>query len=460
MVLIHHLRSRFSYFVMTVSFILMAACLVAAQQPSPAPTPVKAAVDSAIANQITVDDIVTGWSVFITFTQEFAPTDSAQAEKPANYKIINANTGSQIQVSEARFVPLTQGNQVTLQMVRLVLPSDSALNKDDLFYLFALNLLFKGAAAESVPMHQIKIELDPGNNEKIVVDERGTNGTDAHQPPKPAWGLKSSKGKDDSDLYFSYELTDARGVATTGSGDLRVAVPFLRNFWKKTSKFSPVVEVKASSDEEADADSLKFAFEWWYPLHLGNNPDSTFPYTSIYLLNSAKVEAPKNFDNINALWEHRWSFPSAQIPRDAKRFKVFLDPFVGLELGKNLKSPLKAAEGTGLARLMVGANLAIQIPIKNLAALKGVEFDSSYIRRWPLKHELLVDKDANGNLAPLTLSKGPKDYSDSKLLFKINDYFGPYIGYEWGRLPPNYELVDHKWTFGVLFKSKVRAGGQ
>jgi hypothetical protein len=457
---LHHLCSTCRYSIAAVSVVLVSACFITAQPPAASPTPVKAAIDSAVANQITVNDKVVGWSVFVTFTQEFAAADSTQAERPSNYKVINANTGSQIQVSEARFVPLTQGNQVTLQIVRLVLPSDTALNKDELFYLFAPNLLFKGVPTESVPMHQIKLEFATGNAKEVVVDQKGTNGADAHNPPRPAWGLSSAKDRDNSDLYVAYELTKARGIATTGTGDLKIAIPFLRNFWSRTSRFSPVVDVKASSDAGADPDSLKFALEWLLPVHLGNNATRRFPYSDIYMLNSAKVEAPKNFNNINSLWEHRWLFPSAQIPKDGKRIKMFLNPFAGAELGKNLKSPLPAADGKGITRVLVGASLAIQIPVEHLVALKGFEFTSSYIRRWSLISEILVDKDASGNLVALTLSKGPKDYLDSKFIIKVNDYFGPYVGYEWGRLPPNYELVDHKWTFGILFKSKVRAGGQ
>jgi hypothetical protein len=436
--------------------ILLVSGAVFAQPPAAAPTPVKVAIDSAIANQIKVNEHLTGWSVFITFTKAFVPTDGAQAEKPGNYRIINANSGSQVPISEASFVAIPGAS---LNVVRLVIPSAGALNEDDFFYLFALNLVFNGAPAESVPTHKIELEVDKG---QTVVDEKGTDnaGANAHNPPKPAWGFGKAKGRDDSDLYIAYELTKARSAATTGSGDLKIAIPFLRNFWGKTSRFSPLVDVKASSDAGADPDSLKFAFEWLYPLYLGNNSKGAFPYNDVYLLNSAKVEAPKNFNNINALWENKWLFPSMPIPRRSKSFKMFLDFFAGAELGKNLKSPLPAAEGKGLARLMAGANLSIQVPVKNVAALRGFEFTSSFIRRWPLKRELLVDKDTNGNLVGLALSKGPKDYSDSKFIIKVNDYFGPYIGYEWGRLPPNYELVDHKWTFGLLFKSKVRAGGE
>lgn len=446
MTIAHYARS-----VLTLTaFILIASASALAQ-------PVKVSIESAIANQIAVEERVVGWSVYITFSEEFAAADSVEAEKPSNYKIINVSTGSQVPVSAAKFVPLTNpaSGQITLQEVLLVLPSGEALNKQDSFYVFTPNLIFKGARTESVPAHEIKLEFEP-NGDTVKIGKKVTKTQDL---PRPAWGLGKARDRDSSDLFISYELTKARGEATTGTADVKVSIPFFKNFWKKTSRFSPVVDVKASSDADADPDSLKFAFEWTYPVYLNNNPNSSFPYNSVYMLNSAKLEAPKNFNNINALWEHRWLFPSAQIG-NGKNFKMFLDLSAAAEVGKNLRSPLSTVEGKGLLRVLTDANLSIEIPIKDVAALKGFQFTSSYVRRWPLKRELLVDKDANGNLVALTLSKGPKDYSDSKFVMKINDYFGPFIGYEWGRLPPNYELIDHKWTFGILFKSKIKAGGE
>jgi hypothetical protein len=291
---------------------------------------------------------------------------------------------------------------------------------------------------------------------RVEKDQTTAPGINPEAEPKAVWGLKPSKNRDDSDIYGSYELTGIRGAATTGTGDLKVAIPFFRTFWGRTSKFSPLVDIKASSNAQADADSLKFAVEWFLPVYVGENPEATFPFTAVDWINGGKIEAPKNFDNINALWESRWLFPSAQIPGNAKRFRIFIDPFVGSELGRNLKSPLAEAEHKGIARLFAGANLTVNIPIKNVSALKGFDFTSSYIRRWPLKRELSIEEAAGGTFTLLTFGKGPKDYSDSKFTVKINDYFGPFIGYEWGRLPPNYSLVDHKWTLGFLFKSKVR----
>ena len=141
---------------------------------------------------------------------------------------------------------------------------------------------------------------------------------------------------------------------------------------------------------------------------------------------------------------------------NGKRFRMFIDPFVGHELGKNLRSPLDEADGTAIARVYVGANLLVQVPIKNKDFLKGLEFTTSYIRRWPLKRELTVKENDDGSADLLTFGKGPKEYTNSRFIVMVNDYFGPFVGYEWGSLPPVYKFVDHKWTFGVLFKSKIK----
>jgi hypothetical protein len=439
--------------------LLLTADAVSAQ-PAPAPTPVDVKIISASARQLTDPTTpsapkkpIKGWVIYVLYSEEFDTTagsaDVLRVQDPSNFRIFNASSGALVPVSTPDFAPIPG---VLNKRIRLIVPSPDGLNGDDAFYLFSPNLLFNGAPTETVPTHQIVIQKVSGT--ETISREPSTI------VPQPAWGLAKSKGRDDSDIYVSYELTTARGIATTGTGDLKVAIPFFANFWSRTSKFSPLVDIKASSNEKADPDSLKFALEWFLPVHVGQDPESDVPYTTVDLINSGKIEAPKNFDNVNAIWEMRWLFPSSHFPWNGKNFRMFLDPFVGIEVGKNLKSPLEETEGKGLIRTMAGANLTVQIPVRNLVALKGFEFTSAYIRRWPLKRELTIDKDADGNFISLVINKAPKDYSDSKFVIKINDYFGPYIGYEWGRLPPNFELVDHKWTFGILFKSKVKVGGE
>lgn len=445
MTVTRHARSRLSHLPLIVSLIFAAAVSAAAQQPSPMPTPIDVTIKRVTAIKKTDAGNPQGvWKISVRFSKPFDlnnPVDTAAARDTTNYRIVNINTGALVPVDEMSFISV-QGAASTYQ-VELVIRNPNALNTSDLFHLYTLKLRFSGAAAKNA----LQLPISVGSQKP----------PDETELPEPGWGFSSSKSRDDSDVYGSYDLTGARGSATTGTGDVKIAVPFFGNFWNRTSKFSPFADIKASSNEKADADSLKFGLEWILPVTGGEDPNATFPFTIVHWVNTGKIEAPKNFNNINAVWENRWLFPSAQIPGNTKRFRMFIDPFVGSELGKNLKSPLAEAEHKGIFRLYAGANLTINIPIKSLSLLKGFDFTSSYIRRWPLMRELSVDEPDGGNATLLTFGKGPKDYSDSKFTVKINDYFGPFVGYTWGRLPPNYKLVDSKWTVGFLFKSKIRA---
>ena len=429
---------------------LAAATWATAQEPSPSPspspTPTPAQILRVTAKTIVnSNDLQKGWAVVVRFSKR---PDKGPATNPANYRIININNGSQVPVSEAQLIQ-TSGAGDTNTQVRLVIPAADSLNADDFFHLYALKIQFSGADPQEPLQH--RIEVQSGS------DTTSAPGIDPHAEPKAKWTLKTSKDRDNSDIYASYEVTSARGSATTGTGDVKIAIPFFSDFWERTHKFSPFFDLKASSNEKADADSLKFGLEWLYPVHLNENPNNTFLFTGVDWINTGKVEAPKNFDNINAIWEERWLFVSKQIPGKSKKFRMFIDPFVGSELGRNLKSPLAEAEHKPVIRVYAGANLTINIPIKDVSFLKGFDFTSSYIRRWLLKGEVSIKEADGGTFNLLTFGRRPKDHSDSKFTVKVNDFFGPYVGYEWGRLPPNYELVDHKWTFGILFKAKVKA---
>ena len=410
-------------------------------------------IDRVTAKEIRTDGgRVAGWDVSVNLSKGLAvgnTGDEARATNPSNYRIINISTGSTVKVSEATLIRITGSS--TLDRVRLILPTADALNTTDLYHLYALNLTFGGQSAA--------VALQAPINVRSEATVAGPGEAPAPPKPieiKPTWGLKSSKNRDDSDIFVSYQLTSARHRATTGTGDVKISIPFFKNFWNRTSKFSLTpIDLKASSDSGADADSLKISGEWFLPVYVNDNPDSTFLFPAVDWINTGKVEAPKNFNNINAIWESRWLFPSAQIG-NGKRFRMFIDPFLGHELGKNLRSPLEEADGAAIARVYVGANLLVQFPIKNKDFLKRLEFTSTYIRRWPLKRELTVKENDDGSANLLTFGKGPKEYTDSKFIVMVNDYFGPFVGYEWGSLPPVYKFVDHKWTFGVLFKSKIK----
>jgi hypothetical protein len=56
----------------------------------------------------------------------------------------------------------------------------------------------------------------------------------------------------------------------------------------------------------------------------------------------------------------------------------------------------------------------------------------------------------------LRVGRGPRDYLKTSLNFDISDYTGINVSYEYGSLPPNFELVNHKYSVGLVYKFKTK----
>jgi hypothetical protein len=136
-----------------------------------------------------------------------------------------------------------------------------------------------------------------------------------------------------------------------------------------------------------------------------------------------------------------------------KAWAPVFSPFIGQEVGKNLRSPLKEAEGNFIYRAKAGTlfNLFFEPRLKNL---QTIEFDAEYTRRWPLRNELSFKEDKDKKLKLVEFGKRPRDYVRANLNFLFTDSFGATVGYEYGELPPSFKLVDHKLKIGLVYKTK------
>jgi hypothetical protein len=145
------------------------------------------------------------------------------------------------------------------------------------------------------------------------------------------------------------------------------------------------------------------------------------------------------------------------MPREFKGGPVIMtiDPFIGVELGKNVKSLLEGAEGRGIVRPLFGANYILFFPIGS-PGLDEIRLEANYIRRMPLKREVTFDFDKDDNPFLVSFGRSPRDYADAKLNFNFTEMFGAFIGYEYGELPPLYNLVDHSMKIGFTYKVKFK----
>lgn len=261
-------------------------------------------------------------------------------------------------------------------------------------------------------------------------------------------------GRDDANLYLAGMLTTASGEGLHGTVDAKLRRALY--ITDTTTNSDPrlindlglALDFKASGDPEADPDSFNFGVELQTNFKRARNA-GPIKYLFNYLY--PKIESERDFDNTNLMLEDRLKFGLRRpFP---KPWAPLFSPFAGIEVGKNLRSPLQAAEGNALFRVKAGTllNFYFEPKLKNL---QTIELDAEYTRRWPLRRELGFEEDDDKKLQLVGFGKRPRDFVNANLNFMFTGSFGATVGYEYGELPPSFKLVDHKLKIGLVFKTK------
>ena len=173
-----------------------------------------------------------------------------------------------------------------------------------------------------------------------------------------------------------------------------------------------------------------------------------------YFDNEIKLESERDFGNTNFIYATRLTLlPPARPKNPESKSKVFFAPYIGAEAGKNINSPLKAAEGDGIARVLIGADLRFAFFLKGDND-PDINWTTSFTRRWLLTDELGFEADKDGVLQLVRFGTSPRDYVLSKVSYKLTKFLDVFGAYEWGQLPPSYKFVDHRFQFGFAYKYK------
>lgn len=267
-------------------------------------------------------------------------------------------------------------------------------------------------------------------------------------PPKPSpFAEAKSTGRADSDIYIAGQLEGAKGSSAVKTVDAKIQLPIGVSFFTENQDFIPSFDFKASSNRKADADSLK----------LGAIIRSPFVTNWSWLRDvvwdtEGRIEGNKNFKNINGIWANSLYLLPPVI--GSGKAQLFVQPVIGFELGGNLRSPVKEAEGRGIARATAGASVYLNFFTGN-GLVDAISLQTDYIRRWPLRGEISFTEDEDKNLIPLFIGRNPRDYVQNKVQFEMSKYFAITIGHEYGSLPPNFKLVDHKYSIGFVYKKRL-----
>jgi hypothetical protein len=271
----------------------------------------------------------------------------------------------------------------------------------------------------------------------------------AAQPLKQVLTTAKSKEKKDSDVYIAGEFVGARKSRPIYSLDVKIAP----RFGPGKTDYSPFFTFNGSTDPDADPDSVSFGLSLArsFPREYDAHDKWGLRVTSYLLSGGAKFEAEKDFDNVNLTFNPNLDFVISTIPV-GKRSTLTLTPYIGAEVGKNLKSPLAAAQGDGIARLLGGAHVLLDIPMKKI---EGITFSADYVRRVLFSNELRYKANDDHTLSLVEYGKSPRQYFESKLEVSLNKFLNPYIAYDFGELPPSFKFVNHRVKAGFSYKFKL-----
>lgn len=394
----------------------------------------------------------------VRFKQTLSPEDQAAATTAANYSIIDTVRKRFVSVCAAnpcapRLLfpgndPTKRPNIVLLQLTEELpgkesLPGGTVIEIKNRYYLQVSGLSFGGKPVEKNLLAAIDVstaEAQPAVAPPDVASKLGDN-------------LETADDREEANYYFSGEVTRASGTDFNGSVDIKVERPFTADFWGTSHWIGPVFDLRASSDSAADPDSVKFGLDW---LSIVAGPKGRIQ--SVFWDNDGLIESDRDFDNTNIRWGSKFIFPlKTWQDRRAKKVLFYVRPFIGTELGKNLKSPLPEADGGGLARVLGGATLNLKFPLRKLGKDSSISLEALYERRWLLKREISFEEQEDGSLKSVTFGTNPRDWVEGKLIFKFNQFFGPFIGYEYGEQPPAFKLVDHKMKIGLIVSAKLKS---
>jgi hypothetical protein len=255
-----------------------------------------------------------------------------------------------------------------------------------------------------------------------------------------------SQGRDDSNVYLQGGIEGARGSKTQFSSDIKIDIPYELHTSRGTA-IGPYFNLKASTASGADANSLSTGAKLSTIVGRWN---SGFVRNLIWSPNIG-IEADRRFKNVNGVVGNNLYFVTAGNKETFKR-QIYFQPFIGYEIGRNFNSPVAGAEGRGISRLSTGGSLYYTM---FLQGDRAVSLQVDYIRRFLLRREVSFTEDDDKKLVLLNVGRGPRDYVKATFQYDFAKFTALTLSYDYGRLPPNFELVNHKFSLGLLLKFKT-----
>lgn len=274
--------------------------------------------------------------------------------------------------------------------------------------------------------HKITILLRMANFPSIALGERATSWISKTYVP--------SKGKEDSDIYFSGNLVAGEGSRPVYSIDTKAAY---LHYVDHAGSIGVAGAVIAEQGSDIDPDSIRTTarFEKVF----------VFPHEVGIILQSDFIggEIDRKAKNSNLV-----SGVNGKLVLPSKAFGIgnygTIDLVVGFEGGNNYKN-LIVIDGIGAFwRWLAGADAYFSA--NSLGGFREITFAIEWRVRLPSKAEIFARGDE------LHLTTKPRHRVQASIDFMFSKALGMSLKSEYGSLPPAFNFIDKKISAGFVLK--------
>jgi hypothetical protein len=290
-----------------------------------------------------------------------------------------------------------------------------------------------------IPTDALRVEVT------LLVANQPSASTRSKEDPLPTF--EPVDDPDDATFYFNGVVAPAVGAHTLYTIDARADIFLTRT---GSTNWNIVGAFKADERKDVDPDSAK----------LGVSAQRIKGFLPV-LGGQGLIEFDRDADVVNAVagasviktWHHSNRKVVDKVP--VVTSTVNFQAGIGIEAGANLRNTVDvtAEDGSdgsgGIFRLVPGASLWWVKPMK----IDRLVLAAEYLVRIPATREIFLEtRDLPDDADPVaSLTKKARHHVTASATFMINEWFGFEAGYEFGSLPPVFQIVDHSFKFGITF---------
>jgi len=276
--------------------------------------------------------------------------------------------------------------------------------------------------------------------------------------------LTPSKTRTDSDIYISGLVNGASHQEATYTADVKAQLNYVVKTARPESGWSPELSIipnfdfTASSSRGSDGNAVS----------IGAFLRVTSPASAPALLRyevfepGFALQTDKYFRATAPLFRLPIYFTTPIGGSGNKQF--YAQPFMGLEVGTY--SSLPATKDYATPPAVLPSPDTVLRPFAGMSAYYFVysgrkplfSLQGDFIRRWPVVGEPNYSQDSSGKLTLISVGRNPRDYLTLKAVHDLTQYFGFAFQFDYGRLPPLYTLVDHKYSIAITYKAGLKSG--